>query len=193
MPEVIGLEIVKDSVIVYTSIEKIEAKIVIKADSFFVVDNARNVLFSFLADIKEDKDTLSFSLKQNTLNFPQIFTHYNGEKNPWIEFVNQINSILMAGKYSLVPSGSEVILSPDGDITGLPSSSFYSICIGGDCLNIPQDSVDIVYISDSIQGYYHSWKYSGDTLLIYTLTSENTANSKSYVPVDVKFKLLRAK
>jgi hypothetical protein len=185
LPPVFGIEFYRDSATVFTPSDIIAMAVRQNKDSLFLIDIQRKEVFAF-------KKT-SVSLNFKTRNSESILTPYNGRNTIYDEFALRVNKVLFAGNYTLLSDNKVVKFSATGKITGLKPYSFYAPCLGGFCMKVPKSKSNLIWMGDSVFGYYYSWDRHADTLILYSLASRNTAEDNSYYRLNVKFKLLKDK
>lgn len=185
---IIGLEFSGDSIaIVTTPTESLCLPIKHNNDTVLLLDAVAKPIYSFVNKANSNE----LELKQNTQTVKLV--RYNGKSTLYDEFAYQLNQLLFAGKYRLLPKNDTVTFNGTGEINGLKDVKTYAPCIAGDCATIAEIGLNTIWLGDSTNGFYHAWKKSSDTLILYTLASHNTALDHSYFAHKARFKLVKVK
>jgi hypothetical protein len=183
LPILLGIELYRDSAIVSMPSEVITMAVKQINDSLFLIDKQKRTIF------KLRSTSVNLSLKKE--NCETVLTPYNGQNSLYDEFALRVNKVLFAGNYKLLPTKQSVTLSATGKIIGLKPYLFYAPCLGGLCMKVPESKSNLIWLGDSVSGVYYSWNKYADTLILYSLTSNNTAKDNSYYRQNIKYKLLK--
>jgi len=185
---IIGMEFTNDSIAVITTpTESLCLPLKYNADTVMLLDAVAKPIFTFINKVKSNE----IELKQNTITIK--LNRYDGKSMLYDEFAYQLNNLLFAGKYRLLPKNDTVIFEGTGEIKGLKEVTTYAPCIAGDCATIAETGLKTIWLGDSTRGFYHAWKKNNDTLIMYSLASHNTALSHSYFADKARFKLVKVK